>query len=186
MAKSVPAAKSTLGRPLSKVPPESTAPVAPLKRARGRPATGTSPAPSGSYLALVARGHALQLKSLADWCVLILTNRLPGTLPARPELEFADKFKENPALAWQQFLGLEAPPSKEELELLPDADLRGYVEFEYAREMARGLGLTVATDWYAKAGFLHACCPREPWAVYFNHGYTTLESFVGLPEAPAS
>ncbi len=152
-------------------------------RRRGRPATG-SREPTVGYLALMTRARDLKLQSLTDWCRLILTNELPTPLPARPELEFADKFEANPAASWQEFLGLKSLPTPDELELLPDVDPRGYVEYEYATEMAKTLQLRRAEDWYSKASDLHGCCPREPWAVYFNKGYTSLEAFVGLPDPP--
>lgn len=154
------------------------------KRLRGRPAAG-SMMHSAGYLALLERAHELKVADVTEWCKLILHNQLPFPLPARPELEFPEKFTADPAAAWQEFLGLATKPITEELELLPDVDQRGYVEYDYASEMAKTLGLTRAEDWYRKAGDLHSCCPREPWAVYFNKGYTTLEAFVGLPEQAA-
>lgn len=151
------------------------------KRPRGRPAAG-SKVHSAGYLALMDRARELKLTSVTEWCKLILLNQLPAPLPARPELEFPEKFADDPAAAWQEFLGLKVKPTAEELELLPDVDQRGYVEYEYASEMAKTLQLTKVDDWYRKAGDLHSCCPREPWAVYFNTGYTTLEAFIGLSE----
>lgn len=155
------------------------------KRPRGRPAAGARGF-NAAFLAQRERARELGLKSVTDWCRLILMNTLPSPLAARPELEHPEQFAMNPAQAWKDFLGLAAPPTQEELELLPDVDQRGYVEYEYATEMARTLQLARAEDWYREAGNLHPCCPREPWAVYFQKGYTTLEAFVGLPEPAAS
>lgn len=151
------------------------------KRARGRPAAGSKVHTAG-YRALIDRARELKLQNVTEWCKLILLNQLPSPLPARPELEFPEKFEEDAAAAWQDFLGLPNKPSDEELELLPDVDQRGYVEYEYASEMAKTLQLAKVEDWYRKAGDLHSCCPREPWSVYYNNGYTSLEAFVGLPE----
>lgn len=130
----------------------------------------------------MARARELKLRSVTDWCQLILSNQLPTPLPARPELEFPEKFEDDPAAAWKELLNLAELPTAEELEVLPDVDQRGFVEFEYASEMAKTLRLERVDDWYRLAGNLHPCCPREPWSVYFNKGYTSLEFFVGLPE----
>jgi hypothetical protein len=151
------------------------------QKRRGRPASGTKTHSAG-YILLMTRARELQLDSVRGWCRLVLDNELPTPLPARPELEFPEKFEDDPAAAWQEFLGLSHKPTSSELELLPDVDQRGYVEFEYATEMAKTLELQTVEDWYRKAGDLHPCCPREPWAVYFNKGYTSLEAFIGLPE----
>jgi len=155
------------------------------KRPRGRPVTGAKGL-NAAFVAQRERARELGLKSVTDWCRLIMMNQLPMPLAARPELEHPEQFAMNPAAAWKDFLDLSALPSDEELELLPDVDQRGYVEYEYATEMAKTLKLTVAEEWYRAAGDLHPCCPREPWAVYFNKGYSTLEAFVGLPEVSAA
>jgi hypothetical protein len=148
-------------------------------RTKGRPALGSVAIRAG-YQGLRDRARELKLKTLTDWCKLLLMNQLPEHLPARPELEHPEAFA-NPAAGWKDFLGLPHLPTADELELLPDVDPRGYVEFEYAREMAKSLRLAHVEDWYRLAGKLHPCCPREPWSVYFLKGYTSLEDFVGLP-----
>jgi hypothetical protein len=148
------------------------------KRSRPGPAAALS---SAAYRALTGRARHLGLGSVTEWCRMILSNQLPSPLPARPELEYPELFLGDPALAWQEFLGLHTPPKQAELDLLPDVDQRGYVEFEYATEMAKSLGLKTVEDWYRRAGNLHSCCPREPWALYFTKGYTSLEEFIGLP-----
>jgi hypothetical protein len=151
------------------------------KRPRGRPAAGAKGL-NAAFLAQRERARELGLASLTDWCRHILMNTLPSPLAARPELEHPEQFALNPAQGWKDFLNLPTLPTQDELELLPDVDQRGYVEFDYASEMAKTLHLARAEDWYREAGNLHPCCPREPWAVYFQTGYTTLEAFVGLPE----
>jgi hypothetical protein len=156
----------------------------PIKKApRGRPSTG-SKAHSADYVLLMERAQALELSSVTDWCRLILTNTLPALVPARPELLYADKFANDPGAAWRELLNLKRPPTQDELDLLPDVDQRGYVEFEYATEMAKTLELATVEDWYRRAGELHPSCPREPWSVYFRAGFTSLEEFVGLPPPP--
>ena len=157
------------------------------KRPRGRPAAGVKGL-NAAFQQERERARELKLTSVTDWCRHILMNTLPSPLSARPELEHPEQFAKDKAQAWKDFLNLPTLPSAEDLDLLPDVDQRGYVEFEYATEMAKTLRLTRAEDWYREAGNLHPCCPREPWSVYFNKGYTSLEAFVGLPEpkAPAA
>jgi hypothetical protein len=151
------------------------------KRPRGRPAHGVKGL-NAAFQQERERARELGLKSVRDWCSLVLTNNLPSPLSARPELEHPEQFAMGAAEAWQDFLNLPTLPPAEDLDLLPDVDQRGYVEFQYATEMAKTLRLSRVDDWYREAGKLHPCCPREPWSVYFNKGYTSLEAFIGLPE----
>ena len=166
--------------PNSLAPETAETVLVPGTRPRGRPRKVDAAAAPALDLSQEYQLRRLGCQMLSDWCQLILENKLPFHFSPRIDIETSEKSWNG----WKSVLGLPREPSPEELAQLPQLTLSGYIEFPVARAMAQTLQCADTDEWFFRMSAIHPCVPREPWKIYYNQGFTTLEEFLGIPLAP--
>lgn len=111
---------------------------------------------------------SLKLSSKDEWSAISKVNKLPQNIPSNPQRTY----KETGWRGWSDFLGTNSRKKRKML------------EFEEAREYARGLGLKSSVEWFKKSkdGLIPNNIPADPRQKYKDKGWKGYKDWLGTDE----
>lgn len=116
----------------------------------------------------------LGIRTAAQYKEMLLAAQLPQGLPPVPALCYGKDFR-----SWADFLGSRSAGTDEHVSMQGE-----WLSFDAARTFVRNLRVLTPAQWmrFAASPRRPAYLPKEPWIVYANTGFRTMEDFL----APAA